>query len=338
MMKPIYLPDLETWSKSGGSEPKESPKESKTAERALALFETVDWESAGGDALIHKVVEALEGDVVAETERGLLCRFKDPMNAALAALNLKRAARLLNLKTRAGLTWGGVPAGKDKTARHLRNETARKCLRIFSVALPHQVLIDDDLRRALGGKLSQYPEILVSEPARVQLPGVGRAELMELASSDLGYAAPTEHHVPVLGDVDVSPVQAESFPDDTEPGRYLICDTCEKPLKEDGSDGMVVIEREGDVIRRVNLLHKGDCDTMRVHAWRDLSEFSNPECYVQFLIALFNNWALKGLKVEDSQGLVRLVLGMYRKVFRPTTGREHLNFIGVMRLIQLMGE
>jgi hypothetical protein len=338
--KPIYLPDLEAWckSKTGASE----EKVPKTGDRALALFETLDLEAAGLDALIHKVVETREGDVIAETERGLLCRFKDPLNAALAALNLKRAARLMNLKTRAGLTWGSVPAGKDKGARHLRNETARRCLRILAVALPHQVLIDDDFKRALGGRLGEYREILVSEPARVDLAGVGREDLMEITTADTGYAAPTEHHVPVLGDVEVSPVQATGFPDDTEPEPYLVCDTCGKALASDGSDGILVIEREGDVVRRFCLFHKDThkdaCNTIKTHAWRDLSEFTNPECYVQFLVALLNNWAIKGMRVEDAEGLVRLLMGMYRRVFRPTTGREHLNFIGIMRLIRLMGE
>jgi hypothetical protein len=296
--RPLYLPGLEAWCKPTASE----EKVPKAGDRALALFETVDAESFGLDALIHKVVEALDGDVVAETERGLLGRFKDAMNAAIAALNLKRAARLLNLKTRAGLTWGPVPAGKDKSARHLRNETARRCLKIFSVALPHQVLIDEDFLRALGARAGEFPDILVSEPARVELPGVGREDLMEIATADTGFAAPIEHHVPSLGDVELSPVQSSSFPPETEPSRYLVC------------------------------------DTQRSESWRDLDEFANPECYVQFLVALLNNWALKGMKIEDTDGLVRLLLGMYRKVFRPTTAQEHLDFIGVMRLIQLMGD
>lgn len=336
MTKAIYLPDLEAWckTKTGVSE----EKVSKTGDRALALFETVDAESFGLDALIHKVVDAFEGDIVAETERGLLGRFKDPMNAALAALNLKRVATLLNLKTRASLTWGPVPAVKERSARHLRNETARRCLRIFSVALPHQVLIDEDFLRAMGARAGEFPEILASEPARVELSGVGREDLMEIATVDTGFAAPIEHHVPSLGDVEMSPVQSSSFPPETEPSRYLVCDTCGKPLKDDGSDGMLVIERGEDVIRRFHLFHRGDCDTLRSDSWRDLDEFTNPECYVQFLVALLNNWTLKGLKIEDANGLVRLLLGMYRKVFRPTTAQEHLDFIGVMRLIQLMGE
>lgn len=337
MANSIYLPDLETWAREGGAS-----KDVKVGDRALALFETVDLESAGGEAsldgLIHKVTEALGGDVVAETERGLLCRFKDAPQAALAALNLKQAARLMNLKTRAGLTWGPVPLGKDKAARHLRNETARRCAGIFSVALPHQILIDDDFKANLGSKLAAHENILISEPVRVDLEGVGREDLMEMTVSDLGYAAPTDHHIPSLGDIEVSPVQVSRFPDDTEPERYLICDTCEKPLNPDGTDGMLVIEREGEVVKRFYLFHKGDCDTIKTHAWRDLVEFTNPECYVQFLVALLNNWAIKGLQIEDAEGLVRLVMGMYRRVFRQTTGREHLNFIGIMRLIRLMGE
>jgi hypothetical protein len=334
---PLYLPDLEAWCKAGIPEEKSS-KESKTAERALALFETVDAGSRDLDALIHKVVEVFEGDVVAETERGLLGRFKDATNAALAALNLKRAARLLNLKTRAGLTWGPVPAGKEKSARHLRNETARRCLRIFSVALPHQVLIDVDFLKAMGPRAAEFPEILTSEPARVDLPGVGREDLMEIATADTGFAAPIERHVPSLGDVEMSPVQTSAFPQETEPSEYLVCDTCRKPLKEDGSDGMVVIERTDDEIRKFHLFHRGDCDTLKSESWRDLDEFSNPECYVQFVIALLNNWSIKGLKLQDANGLVRLLLGMYRKVFRPTTAQEHLDFIGIMRLIQMMGD
>jgi hypothetical protein len=334
MAKPIYLPYLDLWTKDSAV----VPKDVKIADRAVALFETVDLESAGLDHLIHKVVETLDGDVVAETERGLLARFKDPLHAALAALNFKRVARILNLKTRAAVTWGQIPTGKEKSARHLRNETARRCSRMFSVALPHQVLIDDDFKNALGSRLSEYPEILISESARLDLPGVGREDLMEMTTSDTGYSAPTEHHVPSLGDVEVSPVQAPRFPPDSEPERYLVCDTCKKPLKEDGSDGMLVIERTDEVIEKFYLFHQGDCDTLKTQSWRDLSDFTNPEFYVQFIIALLNNWSLKGVRLKHDEGLIRMIMGMYRKVFRPTTSAEHLNFIGIMRLIQLMGE
>lgn len=334
MSKTIYLPYLDLWIKGSPS----FQKDVKIADRALGLFETVDLESAGHDYLIHKVVETLEGDIIAETDRGLLGRFKDPLHAALAALNLKRAAKLMNLKTRAAITWGPVPAGKDRGSRHLRNETARRCVKMFAVALPHQVLIDDDLRKAVGGRFAEYPEFMISEPAHVELPGVGREDLMELATSDTGYAAPTEHHVPALGDVEVSPVQSSGFPPDTEPERYLICETCKKNLKDDGSDGMLVIERKDDVIEAFHLFHKGACDTLKSQSWRDLAEFANPEFYVQFVVALLNNWSMKGLSLKNDDGLVRLIMGMYRKVFRPTTNTEHLNFIGIMRLIQLMGE
>jgi hypothetical protein len=338
MTTPIYLPDLEAWCQAGSSSAASGEKSVKTGDRALALFETVDSGSFDLDALIRKVTEAFGGDVVAETERGLLTRFKDAMNAALAALNLKRAARLLGLKTRSGLTWGPVPAGKEKSARHLRNETARRCLKIFSVALPHQILIDDDFLRALGERTEEFPEILASEPARVELAGVGREDLMEIATADTGFAAPVERHVPSLGDVGLSPVQSAAFPAETEPSEYLVCDTCGKPMKDDGSDGMLVIERTDDEFRKFHLFHRGDCDTQRSEAWRDLDEFANPECYVQFVIALLNNWSLKGLKLRDADGLIRLLMGMYRKVFRPTTAQEHLDFIGVMRLIQMMGD
>src|SRR5262249_22826861 len=125
---------------------------------------------------------------------------------------------------------------------------------------------------------------------------------------------------------------------ETEPERYLICETCKKTLKDDGSDGMLVIERKDDVIFGFHLFHKGDCDTLKSQSWRDLAEFSNPEFYVQFIVALLNNWSMKGMTVKNDEGLVRLVMGMYRRVFRPTTSAEHLNFIGIMRLIQLMGE
>ncbi len=69
-----------------------------------------------------------------------------------------------------------------------------------------------------------------------------------------------------------------------------------------------------------------------------MTEFTNPECYIQFVIALLNNWSQRHLQVEDANGLVRLLMGMYRNVFRKTTNKEHLNFIGVMQLMHLIGE
>jgi len=332
----LYLPDLEAWCDESKSIVEDT---AKAGERALALFETVDISPARHDFLIRKVVETLSGTVVAETDRGLLCRFDDPFQACLAALNLKRAAQLIGLKTRAGLSWGLIPLGKAE--RHLRTEAGRRCLRIFAISLPGQILIDSDIRERLGSRLEELSGgsgIMVSEPTLVDLKGVGYTKLMELTTSDKGYSAPTEEHVPMVGDVEVSPVQYTRYPDDSEPEQYLICDTCKKTLSVDGQDGMMVIEREGDVIKKFHLFHKGDCDTLKSQSWRDLNEFTNPECYVQFVIALLNNWANRQLKIEDAGGLVRLLMGMYRRVFRRTTSKEHLNFIGVMQLMYLIGE
>ena len=142
----------------------------------------------------------------------------------------------------------------------------------------------------------------------------------------------------MIGDVEVSPVQHAQFPEDSNPEKYLLCDTCKKTMAPDGNDGMMVIEREGDTIRKFHLFHKGDCDTLKSQSWRDIHEFANPECYLQFLIALLNNWSVRQLKIQDASGLVRLLMGMYRKVFRKTTNQEHLNFIGIMQLMHLIGE
>lgn len=330
---PVYLPDLASWCEESKSTAEDK---GKTGERALALFETVDFSSAQHDFLIKKVVEGLGGQVVSETVRGLFCRFDDPLKACLAAINLKRATQMLGIRARAALTYGTVPLGKS--APHLRNETARRCLRIFAISLPGQILIDSDLSEGLGSHLKDTPELMLSEPTQVDLKGVGMTRLMELTTKDKGYSAPTEEHVPMIGDVEISPVQHTQFPDESNPEQYLVCDTCGKPMSPEGDDGMMVIEREGDLIKKFHLFHKGACDTLKSQSWRDLHEFANPECYLQFLIALLNNWSMRQLKVQDASGLVRLLMGMYRRVFRRTTNKEHLNFIGVMQLMHLIGE
>lgn len=333
--KGILLPNLKRWCREGVKAPETV---SATADRAVALFEISEGSPVPHEKICRKIVKKFEGVIVGLTESGLLCVFPRPVDACLAAINVKQASSLMNLATRVGIAWGAVREQDLKIPFGGRGEAFKRAIRMAAMALPGQVLIDSSLRSAIDAELLTFPDLMTSRSASVEMKGLGKTEVMELTAKQLDFSAPTEEHVPVIGDVEVSPVQLTVYPEETEPGRYLACDTCQKILSPEGNDGILVIEREGDVVKKFHLVHKGDCDTVKTHSWRDLSEFTNPECYVQLIIALMNNWALKRLAIEDASGLVRLLMGMYRKVYRPTTNAEHLNFIGVMQLMHVIGE
>ena len=91
-----------------------------------------------------EVVKDAGGIVVKELGDGILCRFKNPVDACIAAINVQYLTDELGVDAACGLTVGQFstyirPSGKEDVFGHAID----RCARIQSLASPRQVLIDD---------------------------------------------------------------------------------------------------------------------------------------------------------------------------------------------------
>jgi len=282
--------------------------------------------------LCRRIVKRFGGRIVKEIGDGVICDFEDPLKACLAALNIKKATTSeLDIITKAGLTFGAVELIEIGGIFDILGITVDRCARIQSLAKPDQILIDSTIQTTIGSILRDYPSIELSHSARVKLRGIGETELMEITTKDMGFSGPTSHHI-LCEEVEISPVQYKEFPNGTEPEQWLICDTCGEPISPDGDNGILVFDEDDSAIHKVHMFHKGECATVKHGGWRDISGLANPEIYIQFVVSLLNDLALHGKILKESKCIVRALLGMYRKVFRPSNEQEHLDFIREMQL------
>lgn len=329
-MADLYLEDLAELVKAAQQEARRSDKRELRTILFCDLCDStgikVDEGHESGSAmtrlhnsLCEKIVGRHDGRMFKELGDGALCEFLDPLKACLASLNFKKACSGTSplLHTKAALTLGMVEIHADGD---LIGSTVDRCARIQALAQPNQILVDKGINDAVQSMLADYPEFLVSKPARAELRGWGTTEIMEITTRGLGFAVDTDH----FGG-EISPVLAGTYPSFTEPSEHLICDGCGQPVAPDGKEAVVSVE-EVDGGLALRIFHKKDCDKSPQEGKTDLGDLTNPVEYVRFVSQLFERLQAKGGKVRDAKGISRVLFGMYRQVFRPTTPREQADF------------
>lgn len=336
-MNSVFLDDL----KELGEGAQSSPRSSGPVElRAVAFFDLSGstelkvrhGHQAGVSSLFQhnqlaaEITKRLRGKVVKEMGDGLLCEFTNPVNACLAALNLKKAAtQILGLVTNAGLTVGPVERIPVRGRRDIFGATVDRAGRVQSLARGGQILIDQTYKSTVHTLLHDFPEIRISQPSKVFLRGIGNTEVMEITTHELGFANQTQS-MPVPQQRQLRPVRHATFPDRTAPENWLVCDKCGHPISPDGHDGIFVVYEGTKTIRAVGIYHKSSCDPADGQGWGDLSELANPQLYVQFVINLFRGLARTNRTIEAPQDVERILWGMYRSVFRTSSMTEQLRF------------
>ncbi|PCI37036.1 MAG: hypothetical protein COB53_07625 [Elusimicrobia bacterium] len=271
------------------------------------------------NSIVARIAARFDGRLFKELGDGALCEFVDPLKACLAALNFKMACTMGNnpIASKAAITLGMVEVHEDGD---LIGAAVDKSARIQSLAQPNQILIDGSVNDAVKSMLVDFPDIMVSESAKANLKGVGETEVMEITYSEAGFAVTTEH----FGGT-ISPVLAETYPTFSDPATHLICDVCEGALKEDGEGaGIIVLEAEEGLA--VRLFHKDTCARSGWSSAQDLADLSNPVEYSQFLAALLKRLVDEKKSLAETKGVVRVLFGMYRKVYRPTLASEQADF------------
>lgn len=281
-------------------------------------------------AVVHNEIcreftERFAGTVIKELGDGLLSVFDDPVGACLAAVNARAGVNSAGLATKIGLTMGLIEEIETRLGRDVLGATVDRAARIQALALPGQVLVDKVLVDAAGSMLKDYPAIAVSASADADLKGIGAVTVFELTASDTGFIGTTSHFG-LFEDVVVSPVDVRRFPKATDPSTWLLCDICGEPVAADGHDANVVIDEDWDKsIRSVRLVHRDTCDDGSGR-WMQLSDLANPIQYLTFITSTLNRLAERKMVLEDSGGYVRVLVGMYRHVFRPSSQTEELDF------------
>ncbi len=144
-------------------------------------------DSSKATLLFKKVVEHHDGYVVKELGDGVLTRFDDPIDAALASLDILTLAPDLGISVKGGITLGLVDLIElDTGGIDVIGTTVDRCARIESFCLASQILVDRPYLDAVQSFLASYSNIEISSHKVRHLKGIGDTELIEICSSDVG--------------------------------------------------------------------------------------------------------------------------------------------------------
>lgn len=142
------------------------------------------------NALCKKYADKFDGNIIKYIGDEVFIAFEDPINACLAAIEIKKESiENGEFSTKGGITLGVVES-IDIGGRHdLIATTVDKCARITSMAIPNQILVDSSLLQATEGFLRDQ-KILMSKPYSRDVKGLGEITVHEISKDPyelLGY-------------------------------------------------------------------------------------------------------------------------------------------------------
>lgn len=112
--------------------------------------------------------------------------------------------------------------------------------------------------------------------------------------------------------------------------RVVECMECQKPIKDPGMGMVSWIVDEGNRLLAFSVHHKGSCDDRRekrlgtaesLTFWLELKEVSSPKGFISFLLTRLHDWD-GGCRLEDFEGLVKVIERLSRSVLRRSTRKE----------------
>ena len=138
--------------------------------------------------ICRKIAEKFGGTAVKELGDGILIVFNDPVQACLAAINIRAVTKKAeNYITKVGLTFGLVEEIKISNVPDVLGTAVDRCARLQSSALPGQILIDTSLRDSAISFLKENSNILLSESKTLVLKGIGKTDVYELSTTEFGF-------------------------------------------------------------------------------------------------------------------------------------------------------
>jgi len=137
--------------------------------------------------LFREVVGHHGGYTVKELGDGILARFDDPLNAALAGLDILSLGADLAIPVKGALTLGLVDLLEiEGGPLDVLGSTVDRCCRIECFCLPGQLLVDRPYLDATRSFLRDFDNVAIGESKARHLKGLGDTELFEIADSNVG--------------------------------------------------------------------------------------------------------------------------------------------------------
>jgi class 3 adenylate cyclase len=138
--------------------------------------------------LCRRIADRFGGLVVKELGDGVLVKFNDAVDACLAAIDIKKATKLIpNCKTRVGMTFGAIEELRIAGVKDILGTAVDRCARLQSLALPNQILVDKALHDTVESFIRDSKNICFSEARTQELKGIGPSEFFELSTNREGF-------------------------------------------------------------------------------------------------------------------------------------------------------
>lgn len=270
--------------------------------------------------LTEQMVSKNSGKVLKNLGDGLLCSFKTPLEAMLTALETNKfvttdeQCQRLDVSLKFAITLGTVEVFSKGETIDIFGTPVDKCARISSLAKADQIIVEDAVYSSCESN------VVDSGFVASDMESIGLKDFKKIGVREIAWNKES------LTGIDVTKYP----PFVTE----LYCSKCGKLITDkDITDRMITLEFDQDlnkskkrqqVIKNLLVLHKGTCNLDSARTWRDLSDLSSPEGYLDFVLTIIN--LLQGEQeiwsTKAKENLFQILFRMYPFVFRQSTTKE----------------
>lgn len=168
--------------------------QSQTNVLTVAIFDIVDSTSGkineGHDHITKKVIvfneicnviiKKYQGEIIKYMGDGCLAKFRDPLSACIAAINIRYFSSTYEIDSKAILTLGMVEEIKISDRQDVLGSSVDRCFRIEKITQPNKTIIDEALYKITLTFLRKFHEIDVSDSITVDLKGFGAESVHEI--------------------------------------------------------------------------------------------------------------------------------------------------------------
>jgi len=138
------------------------------------------------DRICRFIVHRFNGEVIKPLGDGILVVFENPLNACLAAINVKEATMRLNIVGKTALTLGIIEKAMTGKTMDIFGIAVDLCAHMEKLAVGNQIIMDNTLYNTIKTFLKNYDDVIIGEPVSVILKGYGKNEVYEISTKESG--------------------------------------------------------------------------------------------------------------------------------------------------------
>lgn len=282
--------------------------------------------------LSKAVILKNNGNVIKNTGDGLLSHFANPIDAIKSAIEIRkdvrsnREASNMEIKIRFAITVGLIEIIELENLIDIFGTPIDKCARILSLAKPNQILIDASVYDLVESHLKDI-SVAVSEAVECNLKNYKGIFVREIAQTEAGFKG----------------VEVRKYPEFVLRNQHLVCDKCGLEITSDHietSAAILIFDQVSDegtgvtTINDVHFAHKVSCDVYP-GGWRDISEFTIPELYLDLLLTMINttNNGTEKYSEKAKKKLYSMFYRLFPYVFRESNQKEKEEFSMVKEML-----